>query len=236
MTATRAARPTTQYLSIVSAASFLAFGAYLDSDDLEALIRDELERGGEALFQRELNRWRRGEKAASDVSDKWSLACNRILDAAADGRLTLEGRWAPPGFNAEPMGEPVAIPVVFYPAERKARRKLIIDSNNHLYFGSDSKRDMYCEVAVKTDEFSRFFAADWQPLTKKSEDEAETALEAMAAAWDERSGPIPVRRQFFDDWVPKIGPRPALRVWNKVADRRPSIKGGKNKPRPKRAG
>ena len=69
--------PATTYLSVVEAASFLAFEGFIGSDDLATLFRCEIEHFEE------------GDDAASDLKHEWYHASAAILAKAGLGELAL---------------------------------------------------------------------------------------------------------------------------------------------------
>ncbi|HXQ13350.1 MAG TPA: hypothetical protein VN814_01860, partial [Caulobacteraceae bacterium] len=73
----------------------------------------------------------------------------------------------------------------------------------------------------------------WRSVTQGGEAEAEAELEALAAAWKNGTGAIPVKVRWLETVKSRIGARPANRVWDKVADRHPGIRAvrGKSKQR-----
>jgi hypothetical protein len=133
--------PDRAYLSLVEAASFLAFGGFLGSNDLAAVT---LEQGTDEEEQ-DLRR---------DAIEDWSRARDGIVAKAGEGTMTLLGRRAPQ-FGAEPQGDHVAIPVEFF----APGPELVLGLSDALYVGTDPYRTMYYDVRVATDEFVRVFPA-----------------------------------------------------------------------------
>lgn len=171
--------PATAHLSLVEAASFIAFGGFIGSDDLELLLRSEIEHGK--------------ERAGTDLDLKheWSRARAEILARAGRGALTLYGRFAP-RFGADPIGELVQIPADFFIAERE----LALGLTDTLYLGNDPNRAMYYDVRVKTDEFAGVFRGA-KPTRSATSDEKE-AIRTYAEEAFGKTHQAPSARELSD--------------------------------------
>jgi len=210
---------------LVEAITRLAFGTSMSSDDLWTRFVGGLP-VTDGLNERQLATELSGsaEDTVSDFMLRWDQAVANIVAAASKGRLNLLGR------RDDPTGEYEEIPVKFLAAEGK----LVAGPDGQLWVRDSPKGVVYYEVKVFTaDDFDRVFPitpTSWEPLTKPTEDEAESALEKCAAEWAAGEGTVPVKARFIEEWRLKIGSRPANRVWGKVAERHPSISSLKGKP------
>jgi hypothetical protein len=156
--------PATPYVSILKAVSYIAFGAFLGSDELGRPFKSELPKKNVSP-----------KVVSKEFGKKWFEACTKILASAGRGELVLLGREAS-DFRAGPTGEHNEIPAKFF----VAADEIVIGLSDTLY-RKDLKRKMYWEGQVEADLLMAKFPY------------AEVVEVPPAAELSERGNPKPVR-------------------------------------------
>jgi len=137
--------PSAPFLTALEAAWFLARGAFLSIDDITAITEAQIQIAGSV------------QTVGTPVNTMWELAAGRLFRAHTDSALTLFGRKTP-HFGAHPTGDLVPIPREFFAGN------VALGLFNHVYDRSHSDRATYCELAVRTAEFSSMFLAPIEPV------------------------------------------------------------------------
>jgi hypothetical protein len=135
--------PRAPFMTAVEAVSFLAWGAFLTSDDIAA--KEFAAPGDKAI-----------EAVGSAVHPLWSNATWKLIGKGGTGQVTLFGRKAP-CFGGDPVGDPVPIPREFFAG------KMQLGLFNGIYDRDHPDRAMYRELAVATDEFNSTFLVPNEP-------------------------------------------------------------------------
>jgi hypothetical protein len=163
--------PSSLYMTAVEAVSFLAWGAFLTTDDIAA---KEFAAPGDRTIA----------AVGSSVDPLWSNATWELIGKVGRSQVTLFGRKAP-CFGGDPVGDLVPIPREFFAG------KMHLGLFNGIYDRDHLDRAMYRELAVSTDEFSITFLALDKPAISTSKIARATTRQSTRS--DEREFSIMAR-------------------------------------------
>jgi hypothetical protein len=141
--------PLTPDITAVEATSFLAYGAFLSTDDITAAWAAAIEISGSV------------RSASVKGTIGWERGKRRLFGAHVDGLLTLYGRKAP-RIGAAGEGDVVGVPKEFLAGD------VTLGVSSDIYNRGHVDQAMYCRVVVSTAEFSNTFLVSKEPTLPTS--------------------------------------------------------------------